>query len=198
MNEAGFLGTGASLGADIALLAYILVLIPAMLLGFVFARRKMFVPHHKFVMTGIVTVNWILIITIMAVSYSDSVAPNLADNSSDFSLILPTIHLITGGLAQLLATYLALRMWFEKSLPDWIKVKNIKLYMRLTLALWLITALLGIGIYARWYLGSSDDSGETPIPVTTEEPGATTPTTTEEPGNVPDPAATEESDSDDN
>lgn len=192
MKGEGFLGTGASLGADIALVAYILVLIPAMLLGFVFARRKMFVPHHKYVMTSIVTLNWILIITIMAVSYFDSVAPNLADNSSDFSLILPTIHLVTGGLAQLLATYLALRMWFEKSLPDWIKVRNIKLFMRLTLALWLVTALLGIGIYARWYLGSSDDGGETPIPVTTEEPGVTAPTSTEEPGSAPAPASTED------
>jgi hypothetical protein len=96
---------------------------------------------------------------------------------------LPTIHLITGGLAQLMATYLVIRMWFEKSLPDWFKIKNIKLAMRTTLLLWLTTAVLGILIYLTWY---NDDKSpindkNVPAPVTTEEAGSLLPVTTEEP-----------------
>ncbi len=204
--EPGFLNTGASLLADITLLAYIFLIIPAMLVGFVFARRKMFEPYHKFVMTGITLFNWVLIFFIMAVSYGDSVAPNVPDELSDRNYLIPTIHLLTGGLAQLLATYLVIRMWFEKQLPDWFKVKNIKLFMRTTLALWLITALLGIGIYFTWY-GSTDaqtvSPDDTDTPAVTEEPSSAStedvsePVATDEPEDNPEPVVTEEPENDD-
>jgi hypothetical protein len=102
----GFLGTGAPMRADLTLLAYILILAPAMIAGYVFARRKMFIPHHKYVMTGIVVVNWVLIVAVMVASYANYVAPSLGDNLGDVSIALPTLHLITGGIAQLLGTYL--------------------------------------------------------------------------------------------
>ena len=42
--QPGLLGTGASLLADLTLLAYLLLIVPGMLAGFVFARRKHFEP----------------------------------------------------------------------------------------------------------------------------------------------------------
>jgi uncharacterized membrane protein YozB (DUF420 family) len=160
-----------------------------MLIGFMFARRKMFEPHHKFIMTGIVLFNWVLIIVIMAVSYSDSVAPNVGDDLSDRFYLIPTIHLLFGITAQLLGTYLVIRMWFEDQLPDWFKVKRIKRYMRLTLALWLATALLGALIYFVWYVDDTAEAADTLPggPVATEE--AT--------DGVQPPAATEEAEDDD-
>jgi uncharacterized membrane protein YozB (DUF420 family) len=182
-TENGFLGANASLLADLTLLSYVLLLVPLMLLGLFYARKKRFEPNHKYVMTTITILNWLIIAFIMAVSYSDSVAPNVSDNLSERVYLLPTIHLITGGLAQLMATYLVIRMWFEKSLPDWFKIKNIKLAMRTTLLLWLTTAVLGILIYLTWY---NDDKSpindkNVPAPVTTEEAGSLLPVTTEEP-----------------
>jgi hypothetical protein len=175
----GFLGTGASQLSDLSLLAYIFILIPLMLVGFFFARRKMFEPYHKLTMTLITVTNWLLIIFLMAVHYSRTATytPN------EPHLILPTIHLVFGGLAQLLATYLVIRMWFEKQLPQWFKVRRIKRYMRTTLALWLITAGLGIGTYVSWYIVG--DPARMPViePVATAEP-----VSTEEAS----PAATEE------
>jgi uncharacterized membrane protein YozB (DUF420 family) len=188
LDQPGILGTGASLASDLSLLAYVLLIVPVMLIGFFFARRKMFEPHHKMVMTTITLVNWFIIFFLMAVRYSQAARSAPADAS----LILPTIHLAFGGTAQLLATYLVIRMWFEKQLPAWFKVRRIKRYMRTTLALWLITAALGMATYFAWYVaGASDGSAE---PVATQE---VTPELSGEDSPLETPAVTPEVDDDD-
>ncbi|MDZ4672679.1 MAG: hypothetical protein SH821_17595 [Phototrophicales bacterium] len=151
----------------IVLLIYILFLVPAMLVGFGFARRKLFRPHHKLIMTSITMINWVLILVVMAGSYSNNVAPYLSTGIEQPSLLLPTLHLITGATAQFLATYLVILMWFEKSLPKFMVTHKIKTPMRLTLSLWLITAVLGIGIYIVWNPPAS--SADALSPVSTEE-----------------------------
>lgn len=188
----GFLGTGASLLSDLTLLAYVLLIVPAMLVGFVFARRRMFVPHHKFTMTGIVIFNWVLILWLMVFSYRDGVLPGVPAALGDVRVWLPTLHLVVGGLAQLLATYLVLRMWLERVLPPALMVKNIKLYMRVALSGWLIAALLGVSIYVVWYvpLGATAPD-DIPAPVATEEAAPlTAPVATEE--AIEEPATTQE------
>jgi plastocyanin len=124
------------------------MIVPAMIVGFIFARRKMFVPYHKLTMTTITIVNWILIIGVMIVTYSRDIEPQLPQNIGLPSVLIPTLHLIPGAIAQLLATYLVIRMWFENQLPGWFKVNNIKLFMRTTLALWLTTVVLGVLTWA--------------------------------------------------
>lgn len=195
-TEPGILNTGASLLADLNLLAYVLILVPLMIVGFLYARRRMFEPQHKLIMTTITLLNWLLIIFVMMVSFTESVAPQIPDGLDDRIFLIPTIHLVTGGLAQLLATYLVIRMWFEKSLPGAFKVKNIKFYMRVTLSLWVVTAVLGILLYFTWYapIEAQASDGETPSPVATEEANSD-PITTEEPeaeSSEPDPVTTEE------
>jgi uncharacterized membrane protein YozB (DUF420 family) len=184
--QPGILGTNASLLSDLTLLAYLLLIVPAMLVGFVFARRKMFVPHHKLMMTTIILVNWVLIGYVMWFSYREAVAPNIPEGLSSPFNLLPTLHLITGGIAQILGTYLVIRMWFEKVLPEWVKVKRIKRYMRATLALWLVTAALGVALYLNWYVPTASAGGA--------EPAATEEADESEPDDVatPEPAATEE------
>ncbi len=150
----GILGTNAPLTRDLTLLAYIFLIVPAMLTGFAFARRQMFVPHHKLTMTSIVIVNWLLIIFLMLVSYRLAVAPKIPDKINDPSLqfnLVPTIHLLFGLTAQIIGTILVLRMWFENVLPPELRFEPIKPWMRLTLALWLITATLGAVTYLTWY-----------------------------------------------
>lgn len=187
MNGAGFLGTGATMMSDIVLLCYLFLMLPGMLLGFYFARRKKFVPHHKLTMTGVVILNWIFIVVLMFGSYRGGVLPYLnAQFAGDVRVALPTLHAITGGIAQLLATYLVIRMWFEKVLPKWVMVKRIKRYMRFTLAMWIITVLLGVLIYVTWYVGAPRP-GTQIQPAVTAEPGATV-----EPGATIEPGATPE------
>lgn len=181
--------------SQLALLAYIFVLVPGMLIGFYFARTKRFSPHHKFVMTGVTVLNWVLILWLMLASYANYVAPYLS-NIGDTLILLPTLHMITGGVAQLLATYLVILMWTEKTPLEKIvpyRIKNIKTPMRLTLGLWLVTVLLGIAIYATWNAAASASS-DTPAPAATEEASVEA---TETATDGTQPSATEEANDDD-
>ena len=115
LEPAGFLGNGASLLADITVLGYLVLIIPAMIAGFIFARRKLFRPYHKWTMTTITIVNWIVIVFLMLVAYRLDVAPNISDQPDNTRYLLPTIHALVGLPAQLLATFLVLRMFREDS-----------------------------------------------------------------------------------
>lgn len=191
----------------ITLIIYIVFLTPLMLLGFYFARRKMFDPHHKLTMTLVVILNWVLIVAVMLVSYR-FVAQGLPDNLSENTNLIATIHGAVGLIAQLMATYLVLLMWTENTPFERIvlfRIKNIKTPMRVTLSLWLITVLLGFGVYATWYGGGTADASDSPDPALTEEANGNNPDTTEEPetdmteeadGSDPETDTTEEPDAD--
>ena len=154
--------------SDLVLLAYVILIAPAMLLGFFFARRKMFEPYHKFTMTAITIVNWILILGVMLPTYL-TLLPDVPGNLRQPGYLVPTLHLIPGAIAQILATYLVIRMWFEKQLPEWFKVQNIKLVMRTTLTLWLLTAVLGVLNWAVLTRGFLSNGAQTPSPISTEQ-----------------------------
>lgn len=150
----GFLGTGATFGADLNLLLFLLLLVPLMLIGFRYARRKRF-QSHKYVMTAVTLLNWVLIALIMVVSYNDNVRPGLPDHLKHAFFLDPTVHALVALTAQFLATFLVIRMWFEKRLPKRLLVQNFKPWMRLTLGLWLVSATLGVVTYDEWYLNPS-------------------------------------------
>jgi hypothetical protein len=190
----GTSGSDANLYSDLTLLAYIVLLVPAMLVGFFFARRKMFRPYHKMTMTVITVVNWLIILFLMVVRYGTHISPFLQFGLPSERL-LPTIHLVTGLVAQLLATWIVLLMWTEKTryafvVPPFMRTHNIKPFMRMILALWLVTVALGITTYLMWYppRSASASSGE---PIATEEPIPSTEAPTDE------PVATVEIDDDD-
>jgi uncharacterized membrane protein YozB (DUF420 family) len=175
----------------ITLLIYILGLLPLMLLGFYFARRKMF-TQHKLTMTTILIANWLLIFWVMSPTYRAILASDPAPNFSTLPVIVPTIHMALGTLAQLMATYLVILMWTERTPLEKLvpfRIKNIKTPMRFTLGLWIATVLLGFGIYAINNLGSSPDTGTDNLPASTEEATVESPETTEE---AEAPATTEE------
>src|SRR5262249_5623032 len=109
----GFLGTGASLLADITLLVYVLLLVPGMLVGFVFARRKKFRPYHKYTMATILVVNWLLIIFLMLAAFTYDVIPNIGSKPGNGRYLVPAVHAVLGLTAQLLATYVIYRMFKE-------------------------------------------------------------------------------------
>src|SRR5258708_19242945 len=140
----GFLGTEASLASDIALLAYILLIVPGMIGGFILARRKNYF-YHELMMTSIVLINWFIIAYLMVYSYNLTIAPKIPAHLGEFGYLLPTIHLITGLIAQILGTILVLQLWLG---PLWrFPLDPFKRWMRLTLFFGLITAPLAVLIY---------------------------------------------------
>jgi uncharacterized membrane protein YozB (DUF420 family) len=184
--QPGFLGTGASLMSDLSLLAYILLIVPAMVVGFVFARRKLFRPYHKYTMMTITIVNWVIIAFLMVFSYSRGVVPGLPQSIGQPPIFIPTIHLLLGGSAQFLATYAVLRMLREESQVRAAKArgdknvsrfyfKNAKPTMRLTLTLWLLTAAFGVITYFTFYTRRGVNASAPPAATPAVTPALTAP-----------------------
>lgn len=186
LQPQGFLGTGASLLADLTLLAYVLLIVPGIIAGYVFARRGQHRPHHRATMITITVVNWLLIIFLMIVAYRFDVLANIADQPGNPRYLMPTIHGILGLSAQLLATYVVYRMLREDSLVARGKARgeskdqlrqywflSAKPFMRLTILLWLATALLGVFNYLIRYEVLPTFASSQSQPVVTEEPAAT-------------------------
>lgn len=201
LTPPGFLGTGASLLADLTLVAYVLLIMPGMILGYVFARRGKHRPHHKYLMITITVVNWLLIIFLMLAALTFDVLSNLPSQPANTRYLFPAVHGLLGLTAQGLATYVVYRMIKEdvqvarakkrgeKHLSKY-WFKSAKPVMRLTLALWLITATIGIVTYlVRYNVIPAPQLGTTaPAPVFTPEVIA--PETTAEATDPP--AATQE------
>jgi uncharacterized membrane protein YozB (DUF420 family) len=204
--QPGFLGTGASLMSDLSLLAYVLLIAPAMVVGFIFARRKLFRPYHKYTMMTITFVNWIIIAFLMVFSYSRGVVPGLPQSIGQPPIFIPTIHLLLGGSAQLLATYAVLRMLREERQVRAAKArgdknvsrfyfKNAKPTMRLTLTLWLLTAAFGIITYFTFYTKRGVSASAPPAATPVVTPAATAPPDATDEGTpvvTPPPDATAE------
>ncbi len=145
----GFLGTEASFASDVALLAYILLIVPGMIGGFILARRSNYF-YHQLLMTSIVIINWVIIAYLMVYSYNLTIAPKIPERLGQVGYLLPTVHLITGLAAQLLGTNLVLQFWLGPLWP--LRLEPYKRWMYATLVLWLITAALGIIYYLITYV----------------------------------------------
>jgi plastocyanin/uncharacterized membrane protein YozB (DUF420 family) len=163
----GFLGTEASLCADINLLLQIALAL-TLLVGAYFAVRQDFDTHQK-VQSTVVVVNLFLIAFIMATSYTREVVPGLPDNLARLRAQVSTVHAVLGALAWLTGLYLVLRMArrTRRFIPERLRVKKLKPVMRGVLALWWAVALLGIGTYFAWYgpRGAAQANGGQPTPI---------------------------------
>ncbi len=140
-------GTKAPTGADIDLLLQIFLFI-MILVGFRFARQKNF-TIHGYKMTLVVIINTILIFAFMIPSVE-----KLPIGASQFVisllLVLTPIHVFGGTITKILAIYLVLRMYAP--LPSFLKIKNFRLVMQVTLVLWILMIFTGFGQYILRYV----------------------------------------------
>lgn len=132
----------APLGADANVLFQWFAFL-GLLFGASFAVRKDFTSHRN-IMTFLVLLNWFSITGRMTANFSDY-SGDIPDPT--FSQEAIYFHAALGLLTALYASYLVIRMWFEDYLPDAVKVKNIKLWMRITITSWLFLILLGTYMY---------------------------------------------------
>ena len=144
----GIFGTKASLFSDLNLIAQVVLLI-GLSLGMVLARRG-HLTAHQYNQTGWVLFNIVLTIFIMLVAYYEYVIPGLPGVLSQAFGIVSTIHAALGLLAIACGVYLILCM--NQRIPKRWRIKGWKRMMRLTLALYLLVGVLGLGIYYVWYI----------------------------------------------
>jgi plastocyanin/uncharacterized membrane protein YozB (DUF420 family) len=149
---------GTRLSADINLVAQILILV-GLWAGFYFARRGQ-IPRHQTIQTSMVLVNLFFIAFVMITSFYNFVI--LGGTTSGTSASLMIVHGILGLVAEATGIYLILRMRTQV-IPPRLRVSNFKLLMRMTLGLWTILVVLGLGIYYFRYI-----SPPTSVPVAAE------------------------------
>src|SRR5258708_6748091 len=159
----GFLGTGATFGADLNLLVQVTM---AMALGggAWLARRRYYFAHGC-VQASVVVANLFFIVWVMLPSFSRQVAPQVPRGLSDRYYLIAFAHAVVGAVAELLAIYVVL-VAGTKVIPGALRFKNFKPWMRTTLALWWLAAGLGFTTYAMWYVtppGSKVNSNRAPM-----------------------------------
>jgi plastocyanin len=143
----GFLGLGATFWADVNLLAQIAMGL-ALLAGAWLARRKRYFAHGC-VQSCVVLLNAALIAQVMFPSFRQQVAPQVPSGLNDKYYSIALAHTFVGATAWLLGVYVILTGM--KLLPESLRFRNYKPWMRSTLALWWAAIVLGILTYAIWY-----------------------------------------------
>ena len=64
---------------------------------------------------------------------------------------LPAAHGALGGIVELIALYILLAAG-TKLLPERLRIRRYKLWMRTVLVAWWLVLLLGAATYVRWYV----------------------------------------------
>jgi uncharacterized membrane protein YozB (DUF420 family) len=145
----GFLGTGATFGADLNFVVQ-LVMGAALIAGALLARHKRYTAHGICQMT-VLLLNLVMIGLVMWPSFQQQVKPALSKVLHKRYYEAAAIHAVLGIAAELLGLYIV-TVAGTNVLPQWLRFKNWKLWMRTELVLWTIVLVSGVGTYCAWYL----------------------------------------------
>src|SRR5262249_15438007 len=156
-SMSGFLGTGATLRADINLTVQFAMGI-ALLCGMYLARRRLF-RAHKYCQASVMVLNLVMIFLIMAPSFHKQVEPQTAIALNQAYYLLPWIHAVLGTLAELLGLYIVL-VAATRLVPRRLRFTRYRPWMRTELGLWWLVILLGFGTYYLWYLAPSSGAAQ--------------------------------------
>lgn len=143
----GILGTRANWAADLNLIVQIVLLV-VLFAGRVQAKKRKLNVHHTW-MTAIVTINAVMIIAIMNPAFF-RLLPLAGRNPGAPEPTPPWPHVVVGALAELMGLYAVL--WMRMDLPELLRMRNIKWFMRITFLLWALALLGGIVLYWVWYV----------------------------------------------
>jgi uncharacterized membrane protein YozB (DUF420 family) len=144
----GFLGTGATFGADFNLVVQ-LVMGAALLAGVRLAKQQRY-RAHGICQTTVLLLNLLIIGFVMWPAFRQA-NPTISKALRRYYYAAPMVHAALGMVAELLGLYLVL-VAGTNLLPAWLRVKNWKQWMRVEFVLWLVVVISGIGIYYAWYV----------------------------------------------
>ena len=136
----GLFGTRAPLASDLNLILQLIIL-AILLIGVRFGKKKTAksLKAHGRVMTLAVALNAVGILLVMLPSFVIIVSKVL--NPLTIGFPLTSIHAFFGVLAEGLGVTLVFK-----------KFGNVRRWMRLTTAFWLIAIVLGISVYLTYYV----------------------------------------------
>jgi uncharacterized membrane protein YozB (DUF420 family) len=145
----GFLGTGATFGADLNLVVQFAMGV-ALLMGALLAKQKHY-RAHGICQTSVLLLNLVMIALVMWPSFHQQVGPVFPRVFRKRYFTVATIHAALGTAAELLGFYIIL-VAGTNTLPQWLRFKNWKLWMRAELILGSSVLLSGTWAYYIWYI----------------------------------------------
>ncbi len=141
-------GYAAPFGADLA--AYAEIALGVMLIvGWVLVRLG-HVRVHAMIQGTIVLVNIPIVLYWMVPSYLLYVAPGVPQELGEAFYLYPTIMLVAGLAAEVLGVYILL-VAGTNLLPERLRFRRYKLWMRSLLVLWWSVLAFGLLTYSTWY-----------------------------------------------
>jgi len=145
----GFLGTAAPRVADLMLLLEIAMGV-GLLTGAWLARARRF-RQHACCQSVIVLLNLAVIGLMMIPSFHVHVFPRIPGRLGKAYYALATTHAGLGTFTELAALYILLSAGTQV-LPEKLRIRKYKPWMRGVLVLWWGVLFLGIATYTRWYV----------------------------------------------
>jgi uncharacterized membrane protein YozB (DUF420 family) len=145
----GFLGTGATFGADLNLVVQLIMGV-ALLAGALLAKHKRY-RAHGICQTTVLLLNVLMIGLVMWPSFQQQVKPALTRVHHKWYYDVAIIHAALGVTAELLGLYIVI-VAGTKLVPRRLRLNNWKWWMRSELVLWMIVLLSGVGTYCAWYV----------------------------------------------
>ncbi|MBC8162265.1 MAG: cupredoxin domain-containing protein [Roseiflexaceae bacterium] len=159
MGGKGFLGTNASVLADVTLILSVIIAI-ILTIGVVMALLKRY-GIHRWLQTSAVILNALLVVLVMVGSFLRSVLPGVQQRLDQPYYYVATLHGLVGIFAFVYGSYVALRA--NEIMPKALRFSNYKVWMRFAYTLYMLATALGIWVYVVWYTGPAIAAEGQPI-----------------------------------
>jgi uncharacterized membrane protein YozB (DUF420 family) len=135
--------------ADLVLLLEIAIGL-ALLVGAWLARKRKF-REHAWCQSVAVLLNLVIVAMVMVPTFREQVNPKIPAKLGRSYVGLPAAHGALGGIVELTALYILVAAG-TKVLPEGLRIRRYKLWMRAVLVAWWLVLLLGAATYMRWYV----------------------------------------------
>ena len=145
----GFLGTGATFAADLNLVVQF-VMGTALIAGAVLAKRKRY-RAHGICQTTVLLLNLLMIGLVMWPSFQQQVKPAMSKVLHKWYFEVALVHGVLGIMAEILGLYIV-AVASTNVLPQWLRFRRWKVWMRTEMVLWTIVLLGGLATYCAWYV----------------------------------------------
>jgi len=148
LNGPGFLGTHAPFVSDLSL---ILILLTAVLftIGWQLARHGLY-EAHRWVQTVTAVINTVVVLGFMINSYISHILPGIPTKLLTGDYAITTIHAFVGMIGLLLGIFVVLRG--NELVPNALRFKNYKLFMRTSYVVYMLATLLGVLVYVLTFM----------------------------------------------
>jgi uncharacterized membrane protein YozB (DUF420 family) len=117
------------------------------------AVRLGHVRAHRAIQGSMVLLNIPIVLALMVPSYLANVSPGIPGDIGQAFYLWPTVMLVAGGVAEALGVYIVL-VAGTNLVPERLRFRRYKLWMRTELILWWLVVLAGVATYYSWWVAS--------------------------------------------